>query len=117
YGEEVRILSGSIRRLIALARESGAVREAVRTAAPGFRSAMKRIVMIAHYKAIHDQLHKLQMQCYDHLARDSGRFFRNVEAIAELDGYVSGVEEVLARLERHQAQFERQRPVDSGPAP
>ncbi len=70
-------------------------KSAVITFQKDFEAACKQINVVANYKELHDQLHKLEFQCYIPILQSSKRFLDDEITIGDLEDYSLTLQDIL----------------------
>jgi hypothetical protein len=72
-----------------------------------FATASEQLTDVADYKSLHDQLHELELHCYEPMTRVVQRFPGDEDAKAELDGYRINLENTVEQLHAIAQRFAR----------
>lgn len=87
--------------------DSAEIRDAAATFRAVFQSACDQIHDVSEYKNLHDQLHELQIKCYDVIATNAARFPGDEDAKTDLEECQLTFEGVLEQLRSIASRFER----------
>lgn len=90
-----------------LADDSSEIRDAAATFRAVFQSASDQIQDVSEYKNLHDQLHELQIKCYDVIAANAARFPGDEDAKTDLEECRLTFEGVLEQLRAIAGRFYR----------
>lgn len=74
------------------------VRSLVATFRSNFQVASQQIELLAHYKELHDLLHKLQFRCYHVIRQELPRFPADPQAVDNLLNYEVTLQEIVVAL-------------------
>lgn len=74
------------------------VRSLVATFRSNFQVASQQIELLAHYKELHDLLHKLQFRCYHVIRQELERFPQDPQAVDNLLNYEVTLQEIAVAL-------------------
>ncbi len=74
------------------------VRGLVATFRTNFQVARQQIELLAHYKELHDLLHKLQFRCYHVIQQELNRFPDDPQSVDNLLNYEVTLQEIVADL-------------------
>ncbi len=72
-----------------------------------FGTVCEQITDVADYKCLHDQLHELELHCYQPMTKVAAQFPADEDAKAELDGYRINFENVVEQLHAIAQRFVR----------
>jgi len=84
--------------LAELVQSSPDVRTSVVEFRTDFRAAYEQVDLMGYYKALHDQLHKLQFHCYNSILDSVTDFPNNERAVSRLTFDAMTLEEIVERL-------------------
>jgi hypothetical protein len=87
--------------------DSAQIREAAATFREVFQSACDQIQDVSEYKNLHDQLHELQIKCYDVIAANAVRFPGDEEAKTDIEECRITFEDVIEQLHAIAGRFSR----------
>lgn len=72
-----------------------------------FATASEQLTDVAEYKSLHDQLHELELHCYEPMTKAAQRFPGDEDDRAELDGYRVNLENTVEQLHAIAKRFAR----------
>jgi len=72
-----------------------------------FATACEQLTDVADYKCLHDQLHELELHCYEPVTKAARHFPADEDAKAELDGYRINFENAVEQLHAIALRFVR----------
>jgi hypothetical protein len=80
--------------------ESGPVRDMLIEYRFRFENIISRIERVVTYKGVHDQLHHIQLHCYDAILRDAPRLAMDESAVDSIDFYAKDLRSAIGTLRK-----------------